>query len=140
MKKIAKMGRKMDLIAALMVELDRFVDDLPSGHDLREVIEKLRGEILDNWQTTGTLAALFARGGFILKVIACSGDKEGPMVQKLGGAVLGIKWNTETDKFTVPLTVNISKRRRGEVTGPDLLRTTMDTMEGAVFTRRIQCH
>ena len=107
---------------------------------MREVIEKLRGEILDNWQTTGTLAALFARGGFILKVIACSGDKEGPMVQKLGGAVLGIKWNTETDKFTVPLTVNISKRRRGEVTGPDLLRTTMDTMEGAVFTRRIQCH
>ena len=49
-------------------------------------------------------------GGFILKVIACSGDKDGPMVQKLGEA--GIKWSTETDKFTVPLTVNISNRRR----------------------------
>ena len=137
LKKIAKMGKSMDLIAAVMVELDRFVDDLPSGHDLKEVIQKLRGEILENWQTTGTLAALFARGGFILKVIACSGDKDGPMVQKLGGAVLGIKWNTETDKFTIPLTVNISRRRRGEVTGPDLLQSTLDTMEGAVFTRRI---
>ena len=137
LKKIAKMGRKLDLIAALMVELDRFVDDLPSGHDLREVIQKLRGEILDNWQTTGTLAALFAKGGFILKVVACSGDKDGPMVQKLGGAVLGVKWSTETDKFTVPLTVNISRRRRGEITGPDLSIATLDSMEGVVFTRRI---
>ena len=48
------------------------LDYLPSGHDLNEVIQKLRGEILENWQTTGTLAALFARGGFILKVVACS--------------------------------------------------------------------
>ena len=137
LKKIAKLGRKLDMIAALMVEMDRFVDDLPSGSDLQEVIQRLRGEILENWQTTGTLAALFAKGGFILKVVACSGDKDGPMVQKLGGAVLGVKWSTETDKFTVPLTVNISRRRRGEVTGPDLCIETMDAMEGAVFTRRI---
>ena len=58
------------MIAALMVEMDRFVDDLPSGSDLQEVIQRLRGEILENWQTTGTLAALFAKGGFILKVVA----------------------------------------------------------------------
>ena len=88
LKRVAEVNRHIDAIAALMVELDRFVDDMPSGSDLKEVIQRLRGEILDNWQTTGTLAAIFAKGGFILKVVACSGDKDGPMVQKLGGAVL----------------------------------------------------
>ena len=59
------------------------------------------------------------------------------MVKKLGGAVLGIGWNTETDKFSIKLPVNISKRKRGTVTGPDLTTETLDTMEGAVFTKRI---
>ena len=116
---MAEVNRHLDAIAALMIELDRFVDDMLSGSDLKEVIERLSGDILDNWQTTGTLAAIFAKGGFILKVVACSGDKDGPMVKKLGSAVLGIKWNTETDKLTIPLTVNISHRRRGALTGPD---------------------
>ena len=127
----------MDLVASVMVEFDRFVDDLPSSHDLKEVIDRLRGEIMENWQTTGTLAALFALGGFILKVVACSGDPDGPMVRKLGGSVLGIGWNTESDKFSIKLPVNISKRRRGTVTGPDLTTATLETIEGAVFTRRI---
>ena len=69
MKKVAKAGRDMDMIASLMVELDRFIDDLPSGHDLKEVIERLRGEVRDDWQTSGTLAALFALGGFHARVI-----------------------------------------------------------------------
>ena len=59
------------------------------------------------------------------------------MVLKLGGAVLGIKWDTETDKFSIKLPVNITKRRRGMVTGPDLTIETLESMEGAVFTRRI---
>ena len=94
LKKVAEAGRDMDMVAALMIELDRFVDDLPSRSDLKEVIERLRGEIREDWQTSGTLAALFALGGFLLKVVACSGDPDGPMVQKLGGAVLRIKWDT----------------------------------------------
>ena len=66
LKRLAKTYKEDDLIAALMVEIDRFVDDLPSGSDFKEIIERLRGEILDNWQTTGSLAALFAKGGFLL--------------------------------------------------------------------------
>ena len=48
LKKIAEAGKDVDLVASVMVELDRFVDDLPSGHDLKEVIARLRGEILEN--------------------------------------------------------------------------------------------
>ena len=132
-----KANKDIDIIASFMILLDRFVDDLPSGSDLKEVIERLRGEILDNWQTTGTLAAIFTKGGFILKVVGCSGDKDGPMVQKLGGAVYGIKWSTETDKFTIPLTVNISNRHRGGPTGPDVTKATVGILEEATLTRRI---
>jgi hypothetical protein len=137
LKRLAKTYKEYDLIAALMEEIDRFVNDLPSGSDFREIIERLRGEVLDNWQTTGSVAALFAMGGFLLKVVSCSGDENGPMDQKLGGAILGIKWDTEADKFSVPLTVNVSKRRRGETTGPDVTDMCIEDIEAAVITRRI---
>ena len=137
LQRVAKYHKDIDWVAALIIELDRFVDDLPSGSDDRAVIERLRGQILENWQTTGTLAQKFAKGGFKLKVVACSGDKDGPMVQKLGGSVLGIPWNTETDKMSIKLTVNISKRRRGQPTGPDLTVETLASLETATLTRRI---
>ena len=59
------------------------------------------------------------------------------MVQKLGGAVYGIKWSTETDKFTIPLTVNISNRHRGVPTGLDVTKGTVGILEEATLTRRI---
>ena len=137
LQRVAKHHREIEWVAALIIELDRFVDDLPSGSDERSIIERLRGQILEDWQTTGTLAQIFAKGGFKLKVVACNGDKDGAMVQKLGGAVLGIPWCTETDKMSIKLTVNISKRRRGQPTGPDLTVETLNDLDTAVLTRRI---
>ena len=137
LQRVAKENKNIDQVAAHIIEIDRFVDDLPSGSDERSTIERLRGNILENWQTTGTLAQIMAKGGFILKVVACSGDTDGPMVRKLGGAVLGIPWNTETDKCWIPLVVNVSKRRRGQPTGPDVTVETIRSLEGAVLTRRI---
>ena len=72
-----------------------------------------------------------------MKVVACSGDKNGLMVQKLGGAVLGIKWDTETYKCSVPLTVNITRRRRGIMMGADVTKDTIDELNMAVISRRI---
>ena len=71
LKKVAKTYSYIDEQAALIILLDRFVDDLPSGSDLKEDILRLRGQILEDWQTTGMLAAIMKMGGFILKVIAC---------------------------------------------------------------------
>ena len=42
LKRLAKTYKEDDLIAALMVEIDRFVDDLPSGSDFKEIIEAER--------------------------------------------------------------------------------------------------
>ena len=59
------------------------------------------------------------------------------MVQKLGGAILGIKWDTETDKFSIPLTVNVTKRRQAETTGPDVTNMSIEDLDAAIITRRI---
>ena len=94
-QKDPKTGKSLNSITAKgtnMLSDPYRILDLHSGSDFKEIIERLRGEILDNWQTTGSLAALFAKGGFLLKVVACSGDENGPMVLQLGGAILGIKW------------------------------------------------
>ena len=137
LQKVAKENKSIDWVAALIIELDRFVDDLPSGSDEWAVIMRLRGEILANWQTTGTLSQMFAKGGFLLKVVAATGDEDGPMTQKLGGSVLGIPWNTESDMMAIPLTVNISKRRRGIPTGPDVTMQTISSLEETPLSRRI---
>ena len=73
----------------------------------------------------------------MLKVVACSGDEDGPMGQKLGGAILGIKWDTETDKFSVPLTVNVTKRIQGETTSLDVTNMSIEDLDTAIITRRI---
>ena len=118
LQRVAKHHKEIDWVAALIIELDRFVDDLPSGSNERAVLDRLRGQIVEDWQTTGTLAEIFAKGGFKLKVVACSGDKDGPMV-------------------SIKLTVNISKRRRGQATGPELTIQTLGDLDTAVLTRRI---
>ena len=48
LKQIGQAYKHMDIIAAMMILLDRFVDDLPSGSDKKEIIERLRGEILED--------------------------------------------------------------------------------------------
>jgi hypothetical protein len=73
----------------------------------------------------------------LLKVVACSGDENGPMVQKLRGSILGIKWDRETDKFSVPLTANVTERRRGETTGPDVTNMSIKDLDAVIITRRI---
>ena len=69
LKKVAKAYRYIDEQATLIILLDRFVDNLPSGSDLKEDILRLRGQILEDWQTTGTLAVIMKKGGFTLTLI-----------------------------------------------------------------------
>ena len=47
LKQIGDAYKHMDIIAATMILLDRFVDDQPSGSDNKETIERLRGKILE---------------------------------------------------------------------------------------------
>ena len=137
LREIAERFKHIDPEAALLMLIDRFVDDMPTGHNSIDTINRFRGKILDNYQTTGTLAAIFMQGGYILKVIVVNGDPPGPMVDKLGGAALGLPWDPTTDLITIPLRVNVTQRRRGKAVGPDLTKATIHELDEAALTRRI---
>ena len=51
--------------------------------------------------------------------------------------MLGVGWSSERDKFFFDLVVNVSNRRRGEPTGPDLTVQTLQSAREAVLTKRI---
>ena len=53
-----------------------------------------------------------------------SGELAKDKLSKLGGGVLGIKWESGADLMFVDLRVNLSHRKRGLATGPDV---TIDT-------------
>ena len=82
------------------------VKELPRGSDLRSKLESLRGRILENWQSTGTMEKILKEQGFKFKVITCSRDKYGPSVRKQGGTILDITWNLWTDTFSTTRTAN----------------------------------
>ena len=134
---LAEKFKEIDEEAALRMLIDRFVDDMPTGHNDLQVIKRFRGAILENFQTSGTLAAIFQQGGYILKVVVLNGDPPGPMVDKLGGAALGLPWDPTTDLVTIPLTVNVSARKKGVPQGQDISPSTIDEIDQAQLTRRI---
>ena len=60
-------------------------------------------------------------------------------LEKLSGSVLGHGYSTEKDTLTVRFKVNITPRRRGNPTGPDLTIKTLDEIykPGFMLSRRI---
>ena len=60
-----------------------------------------------------------------------------PDGELLGGAVLGVGWRTEEDKFFFKVSINLSNRCRGEPTGPNLTVDRLYLVEQAVLTNRI---
>ena len=66
-----------------------------------------------------------------------SGEDDGPKLDQLGGAVLGIKWSSQLDMLYIDLTVNISRRRKGRLTGPPLTVSDLSQIEDIQLTRRL---
>ena len=51
---VATEYRNINELAALIILLDRFMDDLPSGSDLKSDIERLRGD----WELGGAILGI----------------------------------------------------------------------------------
>ena len=136
-RELMSLFKSMDPEAAERFLRDRFVDDTLTGHNKLSTIQRFRGKVLDDFQTTGTFADILKMGNYILKVIVANGDPPGPMVDKLGGAVLGLPWDAPTDMIVMPLRVNISKRVRSLPTTSDLTVSTLPSLHLATLSRRI---
>ena len=126
-----KMFGQIDLVAAHRLFHDHFVDDVTSGGSLEEV-QRFKGkEDPDTLLSDGTMSQL------VLKAVAVSGEPDGAALEKLSGSVFGLKYSTEKDTLAVQFGVNVTAKRRGVPSGPDLTIETIDQLNHTVFTRRI---
>ena len=133
---ISKFG-SIDLVAAHRLLNDRFVDDITTGGDVEQVTRFKGVEDPVSLSCDGTMPQILGQANLLLKAIAISGEPDGGALEKLSGSVLGHGYSTERDELTVKFRVNVSPRRRGNVTGPDINRDTLGQLDQAVLTRRI---
>ena len=136
-KGTCKMSRDVDPVAAKKIEDNSFVDDVSTGGNKQEV-DRFKGKMNpETLECDGTMPQILSSGGFSIKAIAVTGEPDGPSLEKLGGAVLGLGWSTATDLMKVTFKVNISPLKHGKLTGPDLTPETLGQLDKAVITKRI---
>ena len=128
----------IDTMASKKLVNDRFVDDLISGGTDEQVQRFMGNEDPMTLQCDGTMPTILSKAKLYLKALACTGEKDGSKLEKLGSAVLGIHLSTEADTIAVKLHANISPRdRRGNPTGPDLSLDTLEDLKTCNITRRL---
>ena len=136
-KGTAVLFKHVDIDAATKVKKDTFVDDLSSGGTKKECIRFKGAENPETLACDGTMPELLGCGGWTLKAMAMVGEKDGPALQKLGGAVLGLGFSTERDQLEVRFRVNVSRHIRGQPTEPDLTVETLHKLASVILTKRI---
>ena len=132
-----KMFGYIDIVASRRLFNDMFVDDVTSGGSKEEVLRFKGNEDPETLACDGTMPEILKGGNFTLKAVALTGDPDDGALQKLSGTVLGLVYSTNKDTLAVKFRVNVSSRRRGNPTGPDITRDTLGKLRGAVLTRKI---
>ena len=127
----AKTYTHIDPEAARIIEEDLYADDIVTGAETTEEINKLKKSIPE----------ILSKGGFHIKGAVTSGDTSPEALALLGSGdinrVLGMNWNPATDKLTVSTRINISKKRRGVRTEPDLTYEQIPRILEVKLTKRM---
>ena len=76
------------------------MDDLATGGS-KDDIKRLKGNVNEKFETSGTLAQILNKGSLKLKVVVTSGEQEKQKVEKLGNSVLGLGWDPVSDVIEV---------------------------------------
>ena len=101
MRMAINMFGSIDLMAAHRLFEDHYVDDITSGGTEEEVRRFKGNEDPDTLACDGTMSQILGKANLVLKAIAVSGDADSRAIKKLSGTVLGLKYSTERDMFTV---------------------------------------
>ena len=131
-----KMFGYIDLVAAARIMSDHFVDDITTGGDDEEV-DRFKGNENEDLTCNGTFSQIMAKASLKLKAIAVSGESDSTALKKLGGTVLGMRWSAEKDMLAVRFRANVTKRKRGKPTGPDLTKQDIESLVSMELTKRI---
>ena len=134
---ISELYKTIDLVAAHKLLYDMFVDDLITGGELKEVLRFMGDWYLDTGKRDGTMVQIMEKGGLYFKAMQKSGEPDDEQLELLGGAVLGLGWSSERDRFIFRFAVNVSQRKRKQPTGEDVTLETIYMLEGARLSKRI---
>ena len=118
---MAHVGKDIDAVAAKAISEDTYIDNGVMGGDKKRA-ERLIGQVMTNEGGSGTIFQFFCRGGSKLKIIVPSGETNEEALRKMGGSVLGHKWDPVSNTFTfLPKVILGKKGRNGAYNGPQLL-------------------
>ena len=90
-----------------------------------------------NVSYSGTIAQIFALGGFTVKVIVRDGESRAAITDKLGGGVLGLAWDPLHDNITTHLAVNMSHKKAKDRLGPKITEGDLEQIAKIPLTKRI---
>ena len=91
-RKVVEMGADIDEEAVKMMQLGTYVDDETAGGS-PEDLERMVGDVTEvdgEYHYSGTIAQIYKKGGFRVKVMVRSGEGDKKVTAKLGGGVLGL--------------------------------------------------
>ena len=116
-------------IASCFIQNSSYVDDLIDSVTSQSEVKTLitdTEKVLDN-------------GGFHIKCWQCSGDKPGTLLKGSGEStkVLGVKWFSENDTIGFDVTLNFSKKVKGERTEPNLCKQEVPDRIPDILTKRL---
>ena len=116
------------------------VDD-GAGKGTKETVDRLIGEETSddegNLSYSGTVAQIFALGGFTIKVMVRDGESRSPIIDKLGGGVLGLEWDPVSDYINMHLAVNLSHKKANIRLGPEITLDDLSQLSEIPLTKRI---
>ena len=109
----AEIYKHEDEVVAQIIQKDMYVDDLSTGGESREDIERYKRKISE----------ILGKGGFKMKGFVSSFDNTPETLALLGtgdmGRILGISWDPSKDEFAVIARINFSKKYKGGRSEPD---------------------
>ena len=121
----ADLFRNINPVAADRLKNDKYCDDVASGGKNRveaELMSKDMDEIVD-------------KGGFKFKSTVMSGDDRDPGMELR--KVLGTSWDSKEDCLLLDIKVNVSEKKKGVRTEPDIQLDVLDDVFPTVVTKRL---
>ena len=119
-----------DEVVAEVIKKDMYVDDLATGTDSIEDIDRYKKKVCE----------ILGKGGFLMKGFVASFDNASDTLALLGtgeiGRVLGIYWDPSKDEFAVVARVNLSKKYKGARSEPDYTLEEIPRLIDFKLTRR----
>ena len=133
---IADKFENIDPEAAQRIKDDCYVDDGVTG-GTKEQVERFIGEKYSDGTFSGTIPQILGRGGFKLKAIVRSGERDQEQIDKMGTSVFGYVWDAPLDQMGVKFPVNLSRKKRSVRSQPDLTVQDIEKLGSLKFSKRI---